>query len=303
EVVYVDMPGAPDEFGKSAGIVGELLSHLQRSDALMIVARGFDDPSVPNARGKVDAARDIEDMLSEIAFADMAVLERRIQRVQDSFKGAKQIERAGLEKELELLQRIQKGLENEAHIRHQQLTPDERKSIAGYKFLTDKPIIAIANVGEEGLSKVDAVEQELRAKFEKQGVKTAALCGKLEMELAQMPPEEEREFRASLGVSGESGLDRMVRLCYEALGQMTFFTAGPKEVHAWTVARGSDALAAAGRIHSDLQRGFIRAEIMGYDDFVACGTEAEAKKRGKLRQEGKTYVMQDGDIINVLFNV
>ncbi|MDA1188968.1 MAG: redox-regulated ATPase YchF [Chloroflexi bacterium] len=303
EVVYVDMPGAPDEFGKSAGIVGELLSHLQRSDALMIVARGFEDPSVVNERNRIDAVRDIDEMLSELAFADLAVLERRVQRVKDSFKGAKQTERAGLEKEQALLEKMQKELENETHIRHQQLTPEERKFIVGYKFLTDKPIIAIANVGEEGISKVDALDEEMAARFAAQGVTTGALCGKLEMELAQMSPEEETEFRAEMALKGESGLDRMVRLCYEALGQMTFFTAGPKEVHAWTVAKGSDALAAAGRIHSDLQRGFIRAEVMGYEDFVECGTEVEAKKRGKLRQEGKTYVMQDGDIINVLFNV
>lgn len=302
EVVYVDMPGAPEGFGKSVGITGELLNHLQKCDALMLVARAFDDPSVPNDREDVDPARDIEAMVTEVVFSDLAILEKRLQRVKDSFKGAKATERDTLEKEQVLLIRIQGELEAGKPVKDQALTADERKALQGYKFLTDKPLVAIANIGEEALPRVQAVEEQLRAKFEARGIGTAAVCGKLEMELAQMAPEEEAEFRRSMS-AGESGLNRMVRLCYDALGQLTFFTAGPKEVHAWTVARGSDAFTAAGRIHSDIQRGFIRAEIMGYEDFVACGSEAAARKRGLLRQEGKTYIVQDGDILNVLFSI
>lgn len=303
DVVYVDMPTGTEEVSKGFGIGGQLLNHLQKSDALMIVARAFENPSVADERGGVDVMRDITEMLLELSFVDLAVLERRLEKVKDSFKSAKQQERAWLMKELVLLEKVQTGLENEILIQHQVLDSEDRKAISGYRFLTDKPIISIANVGEESLSQLEATEEELRSEFGTHQVSTAVLCGKLEIELAQMSLGEETGFRKEMGLPSESGLDRMVRLCYKALGQMTFFTAGPKEVHAWTVAMGSNALMAAGRIHSDLQRGFIRAEIMGYEDFIACGSEVEAKKRGKLRQEGKTYVMRDGDIINVLFNV
>jgi len=187
-------------------------------------------------------------------------------------------------------------------IRRQTMTTDEAKHVEGFQFLTNKPVIVVANVGEDDIDKADDIETELNSKFGGDGVLTAALSGKLEMELSQMDPEDEKEFRESLD-AGESGLDRMMSLSYKALDQLTFFTCGPTEVRAWTVTKGVTAPQAAGKIHSDMERGFIRAEVVGYDDMIQTGSMAEARKQGVFRQEGKSYVVTEADVVLILFNV
>jgi GTP-binding protein YchF len=301
EVTYFDIPAAP-EGRQTRGISGEFLNQLQRADALLVVVRAFEDASVPHVNDSVNPIRDLEAMLYELAFADMEILERRMARLTDSFKGAKAPEREALNREKALLERLKAELESGVPLRSQKLSDDDARKLGGFRFLTAKPLIAVANVGEGQLAEASALEQRLASAATWPGIRAATLCGKLEMELAQMEPEEEQAFRQSLGV-GESGLNRMIRLSYDVLDLITFFTVGDTEARAWPITRGTTALKAAGKIHSDLERGFIRAEVVAFDDLHRCGSMAEARRQGLLRQEGKTYVVKDGDVILILFNV
>ena len=303
EVTYADLPAAAEGSGKIQSIGGEYLNTLQRADAILMVARAFDDPSVPHAADSIDAFRDIDTLLFELTISDLDILERRLQRVSDGFKSAKAADRDALNKEQATLSRVRDDLEAGVHVRDQSLTEDELRLLSGFQMLTTKPLVVVVNVGEDQLDDIPATEARLGAEVETRRVRTAALCGKLEMELAQMDPEDELEFRDSLGIEGESSLSRVINLCYEALDLISFMTVGDDEVRAWPITRGTPALKAAGKIHSDLERGFIRGEVVTYDNMVSCRTLSEARKHGMLRQEGKTYVVQDGDIMHVLFNV
>ena len=302
EVTYVDIAGASNAPGESGAIVGESLNHLQRADVLLIVARAFDDPSVPYAAGGIDPYRDAETMLDELANADLQILERRLARISEGFKSAKPPEREALNKEQSLLNRLKADLESGTALRDQELAIEDARPIKGFRLLTAKPLIILFNVGENQLSEVASLEEKLSSTFTGPRIRVAALCGKLEMELVQMDPEDEREFRDSLQAA-DSGVDRMISVSHDVSDVITFFTGNANEVRAWTLARGTPALNAAGKIHSDLERGFIRAEVVGYDDLARCGTISEAKKNGLVRQEGKTYVVAEGDVVNVLFNV
>ena len=302
EVTYVDLPAAPEGLGKTRGVSGEYLSQLQTADALAIVARSFEDPSVPDGGDGVDVFRDIETMLYELTFADLEILQRRIERIDQTSKGTRSGNRDTLIRERALMSELKDGLESGVPIRKQRLSADEHRRVNEFQFLTAKPVIIVANAGEDQTEQVGEIQARLDSEVAESDVLTAVLVGSLEMELGQMSPEDEAEFRESLGV-GESGLDRMVRLSYEALDRITFFTGGPKEVRAWTITNGDSAERAAGIIHSDMARGFIRAEVVTYVDLVRCGTEAESKRQGVLRQEGKGYVVSDGDVMHILFNV
>lgn len=302
EVTFIDLPAAPDGLGQTKGISGEYLNRIQSADALVIAARAFEDPSVPDGGDGVDAFRDIETMLYELAFADLEILERRLNRIEQNNKGARGGDRDALLREKSLISRLKEGLEGGAPIRNQALSREEARRVNEFQFLTAKPVIVVVNAGEEQMDEVSAIMGRLESEVATDGVLCSTLFGKLEMELSEMDPEDEDEFRMSLG-AGESGLDRMVRLSYAALDQITFFTCGPKDVRAWMVTRGDDAVKAAGRIHTDMARGFIRAEVVTYGNLVECGSESEARSRGVLKQEGKTYTVEDGDVIHFLFNV
>ena len=302
EIGYVDLPAAPDGLGRTRGISGEFLNQLQNADALVIVARAFEDPSVPDGGDGVDPFRDIETMLYELTFADLEILDRRLERIAQSSKGARGGDRDAMVREQESISRRRDGLEAGLPIRKQSLNQEDARRVSEFQFLTAKPVIVVVNAGEDQLDGFLEIEKRLEDEVADSGVFWTVLPGKLEMELAQMEPEDEREFRESLG-AGESGLDRMVRLSYSALDQITFFTGGPKDVRAWTITRGDTALKAAGKIHSDMARGFIRAEVISCEDLVSSGSEAEARRRGLLRQEGKMYTVSDGDVVHVLFNV
>ena len=302
EVTYVDIPGAPEGLGKEAGIGGEYLNRLQRADAMLLVVRVFADPSVPHVQTTVDPYRDIGAMDMELTFSDLAILERRLTRLEADWRGAKAMEREAIQKERGTLDRIKTQLEAGVPIRAQELSTDERKLLANYRFLTEKPLLVALNVDEEQLQQAAKYEQELGTKLTGPGVRGTVICGKLEAELGQMSLEEERDFRESLG-AGEPGLVRMIRLSYEVLGYISFFTVGEDECRAWTITRGTAAQQAAGKIHTDIERGFIRAEVVGYEDLIACGGLQEAKRKGVFRSEGKTYEMKDGDVVNYLFNV
>ena len=303
EVTYADLPAAPEGLGKTQSIGGEYLNTLQRADAILMVARAFEDPSVPHVADSIDVFRDIDTLLFELTISDLDILERRLRRVTESFKGAKSTERDALNKEQDTLSRVRDSLEAGVHVRDQSLTADELRLLSGFQMLTAKPLVVVVNAGEDQLDRISAFEARLADEVQTERIRTAALCGKLEMELAQMDAEDENEFRESLGVVGESGLSRVINLCYEALDFISFMTVGDDEVRAWPIERGTPAVKAAGKIHSDLERGFIRGEVVTYENMVSCRTLAEARKNGVLRQEGKSYIVQDGDIMHVLFNV
>lgn len=302
EVQYVDIAASSRGLGKEDGIAGQYLSRLTNVDALLHVVRAFEDENVPHPEGGIDPKRDIATMDLELAFSDLAIIERRLGRLEASLKGAKPAEREGYLHEEALLKRIKSDLEGEVPVREQSLTEEEKKTILNYQFLTAKPILVVVNIGEDQLAQAPSLEEELRSSYTRPQSMVAAICGKLEMELAQLTDAEAEEFRSDLGLT-ESALNRIIRLGYELLGLISFFTMVSDEVKAWTIARGTTALKAAGKIHSDMERGFIRAEVIGYDDLVRCGSLAEARKQGLLRLEGKAYTVKDGDVITFLFNV
>ena len=299
EVRYIDVAGEAKGWGKGEGLGGELLAHLSKADALIHVVRTFEDEKIPHIEGSISPERDLTIVDLELAFSDLAIIERRLKRIGDSLKGAKSPERETLLGEKELLERIRAVLEREIPIRKQELSPDEGRKIESYQFLTAKPMLVVLNIGEEKLPQAASLETEFGTRYP--DLRFIALCGKLEMELAQLG-EEAGEFRTALGIE-ESGLDRLIKLSYRLLGLISFFTTVSGEVKSWTIAQGSSALKAAGKIHSDMEKGFIRAEVISYDGLVRCGGPAEARKKGLLRLEGKGYPVQDGDVITFLFNV
>jgi len=296
EVKYVDVA-----IPKGKGMSGELLSHLSKTDALIHVVRDFSDENIPHSEGSIDPVRDIDIINLELAFSDMAILEKRLKRIEGSLKAARTTERDTLLGEQKLLARIKSALENDVPIREQELNKEEMKMIKNYQFLTLKPLLVLINIDEEQLSRASSLEAELQSHYPK--LQFAAVCGKLEMELCQLCEADAQEFQSNLGIE-EAMIDRVIRLSYQLLGLLSFFTASTGgELKAWTVSGNTPALEAAGKIHSDIERGFIRAEVTSYDDVVKCCGFTEARKQGLLRLEGKNYIVKDGDVITFLFNV
>jgi hypothetical protein len=301
-IQYVDFPAAGANFGKGEGPGGKFLNELARMDALIHVVRGFSDPAVPHPDGDVNPGRDIETMDLELTFADLAMLEKRLDRLNAEVRSMKAGERDQAARLQAILQRIQGELENEVPVRAQTISDEEERLLSGSRFMTRMPMLILLNVGEEDLERRLEIESALQEKYRAHGRDAAVVAGRFEMELNDLSDAEAEEFRASAGVT-ESGMAGAIRLSYSLLGLVSFLTTGPDECRAWTVEAGSTAPVAAGKIHSDLQRGFIRAEVVSYDDLVAAGSEAEAKKRGQMRTEGKEYVVKDGDVLHILFNV
>lgn len=294
EVRYIDIGASVKD--------GQWLTQLSNVDALINVVRAFTDESIPHIEGSVDVERDIATMNLELIFSDLTLLERRLERIKTSLKGAKPLERQGLLREQELLAKVKADLEKDIPIRELKLTTDEVRTIANYQFLTAKPLLIIVNIGEEQLPQMLSLEAELSSRYSRPKCGIITLCGKLEMELAQLDNAVADRFRAEFGLR-ESGLDRSIKLSYELLGLISFFTIVSAEVKAWSIQQGTSAVKAAGKIHSDMERGFIRAEVISCDDLVKCGSLAEARKRGLLRAEGKSYTVGDGDVITFLFHV
>jgi len=302
EVRYIDVGASVKELAKDKAIEGQSLAQLSNVDALINVVRAFTDENIPHVEGSLDVDRDITTIDLELAFFDLALLERRLGKIELSLKGAKQLERQGLLHEQEMLTKVKAELENDVPIRELSLTTDEARTIANYQFLTAKPLLIVVNMGEEQLPQAASFEAELNSHYSRPKCRLITLCGKLEMELSQLDNSAAEGFRAEFGIS-ESGLDRAIKLSYELLGLISFFTTVSAEVKAWSIPNGTSALHAAGKIHSDMERGFIRAEVISYDDLMKCGSLSEARKRGVLRLEGKNYIVQDGDVITFLFNV
>jgi GTP-binding protein YchF len=302
EVKYIDIGASLKDMAVDKGISGQLLNQLSAVDLLINVVRGFKDDSIPHPEGSVDIGRDIEAMNLELSFSDLAILERRLERMEGTLKSAKAAERQAAIKEQEYLLKIKADLGKDIPIREMPLSHEELKSISNYQFSTAKPLLTVVNIGEDQLPQVKALEEDLSRKYARPRCRIIASCGKLEMELAQLGEEAMADFRRELGLQ-ESGLDRTIKVSYELLDLISFLTVGEDENRAWPIRRGTEAVKAAGKVHTDIERGFIRAEVINYTDLLKCGSLAEAKKRGLLRLEGKNYIVQDGDVINFLFNV
>jgi ribosome-binding ATPase len=251
-------------------------------------------------QGKIDFKRDVATMYLEMALSDLAIIERKLQKLDKNLKGARASERNLYIKEQALLQKIKLNLESENPIWQQDLNAEEIKTLSNYQFLTAKPMLLVLNIGEEQIEQASNMASELKTLYPQFAV--IAICGKLEMELAQLSEPEAGEFRRSMGLTSPA-LDKVIELSYQLLGLISFFTTGSDETKAWTISRGITAPKAAGKIHSDIERGFIRAEVISFPDLEQCGNLTEARKKGLLRMEGKDYIVQDGDVINFLFNI
>ena len=296
KVQYNDVAGLTKGAGARGGLDPALLNLLSQSDALIWVVRAFEDMDVPHPEDSIDPARDVRTLQSELLLADLVAVEKRIERLSEEAgkKGGSPQERETRTREVELFERLRVHLEAEQPLRALGLSETEVKSLRGFGLLTLMPTMVIYNQGEN--------EPAPRHADDDPTTLYTDLRGKLEMEIAQMPPDEAQAFLSEYNI-GEPGLNRIIRLSYDLLGVQSFLTTGEDEVRAWTIHKGDTALEAAGVIHSDIARGFIRAEVIAFDDLVAAGSMAEARKRGTLRLEGKNYVLQDGDIMHVKFNV
>jgi GTP-binding protein YchF len=273
---------------------------IKDADAIVHVVRGFQDESVLHPLGGVDPRRDAETVELEMIFGDLELVDKRLERMEQGAKRGKKPD----EKEKGLLLRCKELLEGEKPLRDVSFSEDEQKAMSHLQFMSIKPQVALVNVGEADLNSESAASMTstLAEYFSGKQVSVLDLCGKIEMEIAQLPAEEAAAFLEDLGIK-EPALNKLIRVSYDLLGLISFLTAGEDEVRAWTIMRGTTAQKAAGKIHSDIERGFIRAEVVSYEDFTAAGSMAAARERGQLRLEGKTYEVKDGDIINFRFNV
>jgi GTP-binding protein YchF len=302
EVKYIDIGASVKSLAKDKGIGGQLLNQLSTVDTLICVVRAFKDESIPHPNGSIDVKRDIEALNLELIFSDLAIMERRLERLEGSIKAAKPGERAPFLQEKEILLKMKEEMEKDQPIRAQTFDASAARFISNYQFLTAKPLLIIINIDEEQLPQAAALETEYNKQFSGPGCRVVAISGKLEMELTQLDENAAKEFRKDYGLT-ESGLEHTIRASYELSDLITFFTVGPDEDRAWPIKRNTPAVKAAGKIHTDFEKGFIRAETIQLDELIKCGSLAEAKKKGLLRLEGKEYIVKDGDIITFLFNV
>ena len=295
---FVDIAGLVKGASKGEGLGNQFLMNIRETDAIAHVVRCFDDPNVIHVNGKVDPISDVEIINTELALADLDVCDKALQRLE---KRA----RTGGDKEalaqVVALEKCKPALEEGKMLRQITFTKEDLHALRGFNFLTLKPVMYIANVSEDGFTDNPYLSQ-LEDYAAKENSIVVPVSAAIEADLASMEPEDRKEFMDSLGIS-EPGLNRVIRAGYKLLGLQTFFTAGPKEVRAWTVKVGATAPQAAGKIHSDFERGFIRAQTIAYDDFIKYGGESGANEAGKLRSEGKDYIVQDGDLFEFLFNV
>jgi GTP-binding protein YchF len=296
DVQYVDVAGISGGGRQGGGLPPALLNYIGGADALLHVVRAFDDPSVPHPEGSVDLERDMQTVDLELAFSDLAIIERRLQRLTGEIGKLASKEKEQRIAERDLLTRLQAALEADQPIRSLELSDEEERLIRGYQFLTAKPLLLVPNIDETQIAAPPQVAYAQRRSA------VVPLCGKIEAELAQLDDEDARSFMEDLGIS-KPARDLVIQRSYELLGLISFLTAGPDEVRAWTIRRNTPAVEAAGTIHSDIQRGFIRAEIVAYEDLIGAGDMNAAKKAGTVRMEGKTYIVQDGVVCHFLFNV
>ena len=298
-IEFVDIAGLVKGASKGEGLGNKFLSHIREVDAICEVVRCFENPNVVHVDGNINPTRDIETINLELIFADIETIDKRLEKAKIKLKADKKVQ-----SEIEVLSKIKETLERGISARTLDLTDEEKELIKDVYLLTSKPILYIANVSEEQLSNAenDKYVNEVKEYAKKENAKVIPLCVKIEEELSSLDGEDKKEMLEALGLQ-ESGLDKVVKASYDLLGLMSFLTAGEPEVRAWTIKKGTKAPEAAGKIHSDIQRGFIKAEIVSYNDLIREGSMNAVREKGLLRMEGKEYIMQDGDIVLFRFNV
>ncbi|HOM02692.1 MAG TPA: redox-regulated ATPase YchF [Acetivibrio sp.] len=299
-IEFVDIAGLVKGASKGEGLGNKFLSHIREVDAIVHVVRCFEDSNIVHVEGSVGPVRDVETIEMELILADMEVMERRIDRTRKMLKSGDK----KYQVELDLYERIMKTLEAGKPVRSMSFSDEEKKLADQLFLLTSKPVLYAANVSEDGINSENSnpLLEELVNHAKNEGSEVMVICAKIEEEIAQLDDDEKAEFLKELGLS-ESGLDRLIKASYKLLGLISFLTAGPQEVRAWTIVKGTKAPQAAGKIHSDFERGFIRAEVVAYEDLIRLGSYNLAKEKGLVRSEGKDYVMQDGDVTLFRFNV
>jgi len=304
DVTYVDLPAPPLSVDglEAAEIPADQLARLRNADELLHVVRAFENPAVAHPDSSIDPLRDVERLDLEFTLADLGVIEKHIERLNVQGHHGTPAEREANDRELAVLEKLAPPLREGLPIRDIELGDDEQKRIRGFRFLTEKPVLVLLNIGEADVSRAAEIVSDFAAKYKHMQSGVEALSARIEMEIGQLDEEEAAIFRSDLGLT-ESSLEKVIRDSYRLLGLISFFTAGPDETRAWTIPAGSTAVDAAAAIHSDLARGFIRAEIVEYDDLIQLGTFAEARKNAKLRSEGKEYLMKDGEVVEIRFNV
>ena len=298
-IEFVDIAGLVKGASKGEGLGNKFLSHIRETDAICEVVRCFNDSNIVHVDGSINPIRDIETINLELIFADIETVNKRLDRAKKNLKADKKYQ-----EEIDLLEKILKCLESGQSARVLDFNEDEEKLVKEMFLLTTKPIIYIANVSENQLENIenDEMVQKVKDYASKERAEVVPLCVKMEEELSGLEEEDKKEMLQMYGLE-ESGLDKVIKKSYDLLGLMSFLTAGEPEVRAWTIKKGTKAPEAAGKIHSDIQRGFIKAEVISYDDLMKCGSMVVAKEKGLVRSEGKEYIMQDGDIVLFKFNV
>ena len=296
---FTDIAGLVKGASKGEGLGNKFLSHIREVDAICEVVRCFDDSNIIHVEGNADPIRDIEIINIELTLADLDVVQNRISKIEKKAQTTKDKEALA---ELSVLKMMEEALASDIPIRRLKFTAEEEKMIKSFNLLTSKPIIYLANINESDIGKSNEYTEKVREYAVKDNAEVIEMCAKIESEIIELDDTEKIEFLHELGIK-ESGLDSLVKSTYNLLGLRTFFTVGSDEVRAWTFRQGMKAPECAGIIHSDFQRGFIKAEVMSYDDLIACGNEVKVKESGKMRLEGKEYEMQDGDICHFRFNV
>lgn len=291
-IKFVDIAGLVEGASKGEGLGNQFLSNIRETDAILHVVRCFDSDDVIHVSGSVDPIRDIEIINLELNFSDLQMVENVITRIEKQLKSKKELGPV-----LEVLQRVRLHLDEGKPVRTMAFTEEERQMLSIYPFLTDKKVLYAANVSENDLPSMDnEYVQRVRRYAEAEGNSVIPICARLEEEIAQLAPEERDPFLRSLGLE-ESGLQRLIRKSFDMLGLITFLTTGEMETRAWTITNNTPAVEAAGKIHTDIQKGFIRAEVVAYNDMVAYNGRAGAREMGKVRFEGRDYIVKDGDVI------
>ena len=298
-VEFVDIAGLVKGASKGEGLGNKFLSHIRETDAIAQVVRCFEDSNIVHVDGKVDPIRDIETINLELIFADIETVEKRLEKANKMLKADKKYQF-----EINLLEKIKENLESSIPARSLEYSDDEKELLKDMFLLTSKPIIYIANISEAQIENPELEENYIKVKeyAEKEKAQIVPICIKVEEELSILDEKDKKEMLEAIGLK-ESGLDNLIRKSYDLLGLMSFLTAGKPEVRAWTIKKGTKAPEAAGKIHSDIQRGFIKAEVVSYNDLIKAGSMLEAREKGMIRSEGKEYIMQDGDIVLFKFNV
>ena len=296
-IEFVDIAGLVAGASHGEGLGNKFLSHIREVDAIVHVVRCFDNGNIIHVSGGVDPIRDIEIINLELILADLEVVTKKYEKDGKLARNDK-----SLVPSVDLLSKVKTALENNQLVRSLEYTADKQELLKGLQLLTAKPVIYVANVSERFTFTEKEYVEKVKANAEKENAKVISLCAKIEEELTSLPPEDREMFKAELGIE-ESGLEKLVTASYDLLGLMSYLTAGEKEVRAWTIRKGTKAPEAAGKIHSDFEKGFIKAEIVSYDDLMEAGSFIKAKEKGKVRIEGKEYVVQDGDVVLFRFNV